>query len=200
MQTHVLLVATQNSTASHDAQLGRQGLVYGSDTMNNAVLFGRGCKIDPYPWICPSLNTTEECPLPCKYRLDPVFENINYWQAEGVEVDHCLSLARPAECELQFSRLAAAVVICTNILKIAVMLGVTLGPVKTPLSTVGDAIASFLWYPDHTTEKASLAVERDFKASPDGGFQPIPAKHFSYKRERWYKAASGKRWLAFLAL
>lgn len=199
-RTHVILVATHNSTTTLDAQDGKPGLVYASRTLNNAVLFGRGCHIDPFPWICPSAPSDEECPMPCKYRLDPVFENINYWQAEGVEVDYCLSRKMAAACELQFSRPATIIVIGTNILKIAVVLTVALGPMKAPLATIGDAIASFLTQPDQTTAKSCLAVQADFKPSPSGDFAPTPARQFSYRRERWFRACSRTRWVVFFLM
>ena len=199
-RTHVLLIATHNSTSTLDAQYGMPGLVYGSQTMNNANLFGRGCHIDPYPWICPPAPGHAECPLPCKYRLDPVFDNINDWEAQGIQVDYCLSQQLPSHCELKFSRPLTAVVITCNVVKIAVMCAVAFGNIKTPLATTGDAIASFLSIPDRTTTRRCLAVQRDFTSAPGGGFNQVPARQFSGTRAHWFRAASKKRWITFFTL
>ena len=196
-RTHVILVATHNSTVTLDTQHGSPGLIYSSDTMNNANLFGRGCDIDPYPWICPPVEGDPECPLPCKYRLDSVFDNINKWEALGVDIDYCLSNEEPSRCELQFSRTITSIVIAANIVKIFIICGLAFGPIKAPLATVGDAIASFLAIPDKTTSRRCLAVQKDFTKAPGGGFKPTPARQWSALRPRWFSAASKKRWVVF---
>lgn len=199
-RTHLLLVATHNSSSTLDAQHGAPGLVYNSQTMNNANLFGRGCHIDPYPWICPPAPGDEECPLPCKYRLDSVFDNINDWEALGVQVDHCLSMPVPSHCQLQFSRPITSVVIASNIVKIAIICTVAFGNIRAPLATTGDAIASFLTMPDRTTSRRCLATQEDFTKAPGGGFHPTPARQWSNARPRWFRAASKKRWIFFTLL
>lgn len=67
-------------------------------------------------------------------------------------VKYCLAQTAEPECTVAISTPLLSVVIVCNVLKIVCMLLTLVHTHFSPLATVGDAIASFMRYPDKTTE------------------------------------------------
>jgi hypothetical protein len=67
-----------------------------------------------------------------------------------------------------------------------------LDPIAPCLVTVGDAIASFLEVEDPHTKKCIFATKRDVEAE---GFWNTHRSYSNLAPERWYRAASLKRWV-----
>ena len=107
-------------------------------------------------------------------------------------IDYCLSQTAPEKCALQFSLPIMLIVIVCNVVKITCMILIMLMRGSQPLTTVGDAIASFLMKPDPATKNICLADKYFFR---EKSWQAKPLTWRS-ERHRWLRAASKTRWLA----
>ncbi|KAH6664530.1 hypothetical protein B0J14DRAFT_607897 [Halenospora varia] len=112
----------------------------------------------------------------------------NYSATNVASVQYCL--AQKAEeqqtlCTINFSStLMTAIVIC-NLIK-AVCIGVVLFARDFhPLATVGDAICSFLKWPDKETAGAGLLSMGIFNGYPHDGFRALPGSEGEYIVHKW---------------
>jgi hypothetical protein len=80
-----------------------------------------------------------------------------------------------------------------NLAKTVLMLLVMFGR-EEPLLTVGDAIASFLRFPDNFTADMCLASRRDFTSNSGDGWSTSP-RQFEDKRRWKFSAATARRWV-----
>ncbi|KAH7070508.1 hypothetical protein BKA63DRAFT_78380 [Paraphoma chrysanthemicola] len=158
-----------------------------------------------YGWLCGNTNSFE-CRRPSLWREDPSI--IKDWNMLGWKVDECLVRDVPLtdKCSVNYSTGIIIVVCCVNALKLICMLyGVRLlskdGPYSKPLSTIGDAIASFLEIKDDTTRGLSLTnkatLTRHKSRWPRKGKQVWTADRF-----RWFQLVSKTRlsWTLMMSL
>ncbi|KAJ0123786.1 hypothetical protein J7T55_012255 [Diaporthe amygdali] len=141
------------------------------------------------------------------------------------EVDHCLVQQPPwseKRCQLEYSPWILWACCLSNLIKLLVMISIwfasrrsaaekggrrSMSGIEQPLCTLGDAIASFMRKPDHTTEGMSTTTMNDFQA-------PVMSRHFGPRNKQsphlrgprpwypgpkqWRHAVSLERWLWFL--
>ena len=123
-----------------------------------------------------------------------------------ISIDHCLALPTPssAYCTINLSCGFLAVVIFCNLIK-AICLASTLKMKFRPLTTVGDAVTSFLEYPDSHTSGSCLISARDVingRWSPlslEGELRSIDYLPLMWKssHHRWRKGLSLRRWYIY---
>ena len=111
-------------------------------------------------------------------------------------IDYCLVQEVDEECMLQFSLSIMLIVIICNLIKTVCMIWVAFEKRPRFLMTVDDAIASFLSESDSTTKNFCLA-DRDFFRKK--GWQAT-LLIWKFKRHRWFRTASMKRWFVFNVL
>jgi hypothetical protein len=155
-----------------------------------------------YSWIC-GVSTDDNCDLQAARR------NADSWKVNGYEIEYCLSqLVRP-HCKLQFSLAILGVVIAMNFCKCASMFWTVFWQKSPTLTTVGDALASFLDSPDTLTQGRCLTSKVDIGKGPHrwqqrGSKSPNtrpPAIAFDATiRRRWFTAASIRRWIISMGL
>ena len=109
-------------------------------------------------------------------------------------IEYCLCQEKTKDrCMLQFSLPFMLVVIIGTLVKLTCMVLIVVMRKESSrsLKTLGDAIASFLNEPDSFTKDICLADRRFFR---DGGWE---AKMMTWESEphRWFRGASGTRWL-----
>ncbi|PWY89613.1 hypothetical protein BO94DRAFT_623599 [Aspergillus sclerotioniger CBS 115572] len=152
---------------------------------------------------------------------------VDHTTAQHIPVSHCLVKEEEQRCQLFFSPPIAIVVIICNILKVICM-ALTARVERTDLMlTVGDALASFLTRPDPATLGRCLLSHADMThgpqawnlpaisfgrpkgytlSAPEYPLDPImPTTSELYPsllpcRQRWYQAASRKRWAVVLSI
>lgn len=168
----VLVSSTQHSA---DSVLGGQVI---SGAINDRSAF----------WIC---SKTDDGP---DASCDPeaVLENAASWAVWGDPIEYCLSERTEEKCALQFSFDIMIVVIVCNLIKLALMLYVLFClDAEQILTSVGDAMASFLRFPDQTTAGKCLELTREV---------PGQSRQYLEHQGRWTRAASKKRWIFFTLL
>jgi hypothetical protein len=166
---------------------------------------------DYFWWICSDLNQGEYF-IYCDIDQALALGSGN-WKLKGHPIDYCLSERVEEHCKLQFLvQVMAAVIIC-NLLKVLCMF-LTVWKYKTEtLVTVGDAIASFLDKPDPTTEGRCLSSKEDFVRGPWAwgrrsnwnavrilSDSPGAPQVWNPSVQRWWRAASLKRWISTMTL
>lgn len=145
------------------------------------------------------------------------------------EVDYCLLQQMPTsekKCQLQYSPWILAIVCAFNLIKMSIIFSVWIDNRRTrmakrslaasgststvtaekdePLDTLGDAIQSFMRFPDPTTKNMCLATWRDFqnplwgprRTYPDG----ITREWKGPEKKRWRHATSLRQWTLFFVL
>jgi len=121
-------------------------------------------------------------------------KNINRddWAPLGNRVDHCLSEQVPGLCRVQFSLSIAWTVIAFNVSKVAILLIVFFFLREDPLTTMGDAVASFLDRKDETTAGLCLMTRNQIAlwAMPPTP-QPYSMKGIG---RHWFDVVSRGRW------
>jgi hypothetical protein len=136
--------------------------------------------------------------------------NPRAWRTVGFPIDHCLARKVEPHCKLQFSRdILTAVIIC-NLCKVAAMIATLLLQHEPALVTTGDAISSWLRYPDEATANQCLrsAKTNVHKISPNplplhevGSYKDrSPVAFHSVRKLRWHQAINRRRWATVLAL
>ncbi|KAB8204567.1 hypothetical protein BDV34DRAFT_226367 [Aspergillus parasiticus] len=112
--------------------------------------------------------------------------SVDYCLSEKVE-EHCRVMYSPAICLL--------IIVCNAVKVICIMLTIRLRR-KELLFTVGDAIASFMKYPDRTTLGRSW-VDRKKANSVFGTHRPVKSRTLPPRR-RWHHAVGRRRWALFV--
>ncbi|KAL4860499.1 hypothetical protein BDV12DRAFT_204986 [Aspergillus spectabilis] len=152
---------------------------------------------DPFGWVCMEGDEMSDSARQCQSELAGVKRDANStrgWVVNGYKIDYCLVEETPEKCTLEYSLTLSIVVLVTNGVKIAVILGTILSLRSNPLLTLGDAVASFLSVPDEasrgmglitkgmvTAEKQSLGKQDDI---PE--YKPHPQRRWtSVSIERW---------------
>ena len=166
-------------------------------TPSNFAYYG---PTQPYCWMCPTtivyvgaqsrqncdvnkaLSDAGEWTLSSKFFFNSSYQRHHSIQSTstGLEqlnidysVDYCLSERVQERCKLQFSLAILIVVMACNLIKAICMFLVLRTQESPPLVTLGDAIASFLEFPDRFA--TGNAVEG--------------------KSRFWFRTASVRRWL-----
>lgn len=148
----------------------------------------------PFDWLCGGAGVTGSCDI--KYAL----ASVDLWVEEGGAVQYCLSEPWPEKCSLQFSRDIMIVVIICNAIKFICMILAVFINKESVLTTVGDAIMSFLDNPDRTTVGMCIASKRDIQkgdwAATHPGFNQAPVYRTWHRhRHHWFRATSIGRWI-----
>ena len=122
-------------------------------------------------------------------------------------VDYCLAESTSPECTLKFNQTIMIVVMVCNVLKIFSFFA-TLRVCTTPLVTIGDAIASFLWLPDTATVGYGAVGVNEIHSLRTRTYGDRPGQYIKVRNNNqlpweqriygWYRASSGRRW--FLAM
>lgn len=152
------------------------------------------------------LGRTSSCSMtqfaPEEYRSRP----------QNYHIEYCLTVPKEETCQLVFSLPICLVVIACNLVKLICTLFTARDGRDEVLVTTGDAIASYLTYPDRTTEGTCLLSKPLIdKGSQDWHNRPSllewksaipkgPAASSAHplqleSRKRWLEAASTARWV-----
>ena len=108
-------------------------------------------------------------------------------------VEYCSGQKVTQYCTVElFPGLLWTVIFC-NLIKVACFIAL-LYIRFTPLITVGDAVASFLAYPDITTEGLGPCSARDSKECNDWK-RNKPSVRWHSRRYRWFRGATKQRWI-----
>lgn len=136
---------------------------------------------------------------------------------QSYHIEYCLTVPKEETCQLVFSPPICLVVIGCNLVKLICSLFTARDGRDEVLVTTGDAIASYLTYPDRTTEGTCLLSKPLIdKGSQDWHNRPrllewksaipkTPAASSTHplqleSRKRWLEAASTERWVLALEL
>jgi hypothetical protein len=112
---------------------------------------------------------------------------------DGSLVQYCLARASSSQtCSVMVSSTLLGVVALLNLATFVTFVVVLSRSKLEPLATVGDAIRSFLRYPDNTTKEACLLSKKDVKA---GRWGYSEAKYFIPNTHFWLFTTSLPRWL-----
>ena len=158
-----------------------------------------------YAWICNNFaRTSTEGPdklprkcIPTKSGLVPKDSTLERWENSGYKVDYCLSKPVEEHCKLQFNIVIMIVVICCNFLKFAIMAYIPWKRPKTPLVTLGDAVACFLDQPDQKTAVSCLLDQLRVRESRDWSGKPLRWHKTKY---RWAESVTVLTWFISLGL
>jgi hypothetical protein len=155
------------------------------------------------PYACYEFDWKNfKCDVP-KMKEDP-----SQWKPFGLPIDYCLARKTEPRCKLQFSRPILLAVILCNFIKAAVMIATLWLQREPTLVTTGDAISSWLQYPDEATARQCLRSARTKinRKSPkpppaddtgsDNGLSPVA---FHTRLLRWYQAINRRRWATVLS-
>lgn len=165
----------------------RRNVVVVSTTSNltNALYWATESQLE-YSWICGGYSYGNCNPA-------NILNSIDSWTIRGNPVDYCLSEVVEESCRLQFSLYIMIIVIFCNFVKSTSMTLTVFKHQIPTLVTLGDAVESFLEFPDVTTEgMCTVGKVQILKTGWKQRGTPI-----SYRPDRnfWFRAASLKRWL-----
>lgn len=120
---------------------------------------------DPMRWVCDDrLNGT--CNITTALKNIKKIDNTTRWIIHNNhKIDYCLASPVTVTCKLKISLTVVAFVVISNTIKLIAIIK-TLSTLKDDrFITVGDAMASFLENPDHTTKGGCLAMKIDLERS-----------------------------------
>lgn len=165
----------------------------------------------PTSWICDPkyMLTGGEC------TRQVALGNSLDWRIspESYDVDHCISLSTKEHCTVQYSLAIILTIIACDTVKLFSM-SITLrmalksesNPEEAILTTLGDAVESFLISPDPTSTELCLNDQKAARSTlfgrQSGGElvrTPIASKWQNH-RQRWAGAASRSRWFFLIIL
>jgi hypothetical protein len=168
----------------------------------------RGLLGQPYSgWVCKhNFSTPVETFLlefysnepPCEDRIPSIKDEPDNWRPFGIEVKECYSLPTEQRCKLMFSPTLCWVVTGLNLLKSVLMMATAMRTDRKPILTAGDAVASFMTVPDHTTADMCLVSKQDI-AKSSGFWQRVP-RIIKHGRRFKFAAASPTRWSSCILL
>jgi hypothetical protein len=178
------------------SSLAVQGLVCrplnGETTISLRTKVIQSMKVHKAVKIFLSIIIRRICKLSVRF---PLLRTYNYSQTED-----CLSREMPQRCRVDLSQTILFIVIACNFLKVTIMAIVLWRLNQETIVTIGDAIASFLQTPDHTTEDCCLmssrTIDRVWKVPEVRSSQSFQPK----RREPWLGAISARRWGVCLLL
>jgi hypothetical protein len=156
-----------------------------------------------YSWMCNQLdfsaNASPPLALSCTANLALLRSEVQLrgWRpipGQNEIVESCISEKIDERCRLEFSKHIAILVLCLNFAKMALMFIVVLDVGERPILTIGDAIASFLTYPDDITRGLSMWSNFDFRYARAKhnrwSAEPRMCKPVSKVRRRQYTGTS----------
>jgi len=162
---------------------------------------------DPFSWICHQVSNSDSCAS----SISQVQDHIDEWRPYGKAIEYCMSEITDQHCRLQYSAPLMLVVVLIGLLKTGTMLYIAFMVPDEPMLTIGDAISSFLTFPDPRTKGMCLLDKRLKHFEPgvsytqrteSGEYSSMgwtaPPKYFQCRKRRHFTAASGRRWIAFL--
>ena len=116
-------------------------------------------------------------------------------------ISDCLSEVVPSKCEVQVSRIILWIVIACNLSKLLLMAMMLWYLDDDTIITIGDAIQSFLRYPDATTEDCCL-MSNEKKRLKIWKIPHLRGSQYykSRKRQPWRASCSRRRWVTSLLL
>lgn len=124
---------------------------------------------EAYRWICPGMKINQTCVL----SLDQVRANASDWRPYGHRVRYYLSRPlTPQLCRVNFNTWLALGVISCNLIKTCALTYMVLYLSPDRLLVLGDAIQSFLAYPDTHSKQSCLASVRHVRNSYHGNKGP----------------------------
>ncbi|KAF9640150.1 hypothetical protein BFW01_g11956 [Lasiodiplodia theobromae] len=121
------------------------------------------------------------------------------WKVWGFKIEYCLSEKMENGCSLNVAKSLMVVVILANAVKVVVLTIVIAKVRDSPLTTIGDAAASFIRKRDTTTRGMCLLTQRDFahgyiNAARLSGQPPAP-KTYRTRKNRAATATGKTRWV-----
>ncbi|KAL4815023.1 hypothetical protein BDW67DRAFT_176558 [Aspergillus spinulosporus] len=146
----------------------------------------------PYQWICDDTIENPYNNYNCADRVDSI-KSGDEWVVGGYKIEYCLAERTAEKCTLEYSLPLAIVVICVNFVK---ALLICLAPSLLgdgPLLTIGDAVSSFLRWPDETTKGNCLLTREIVPEEP----KIKPLRYSAMPKRRW-TAMSRARWVTCL--
>ncbi|CAG8075633.1 unnamed protein product [Penicillium nalgiovense] len=169
---------------------------------------GTGWQPDPIPqvtyWMC-ALDTIlyDQC------SSSEALKNASNWTIlpEYYEIDYCLTTDADHECQLKYSPMILYITIVCNAVKLASILGCLLMSREPNLTTIGDAVDSFLRRPDQASRGRCLMSKLDDSIFPgiDETGEYIPLA--SYPPQPWVEGeiwfgrhGTARRWAVCIFL
>ena len=121
-----------------------------------------------------------------------------------IQIDYCLSKPIMDHCRLELSVTLLLVIVTCNVIKAASLLATLLLADFHPFITVGDAIASFLSFPDQNTKTEGTVSAHDVRhrevelvTELSRMLNCLPqSRAWKVDRYKWFTGASLRRWLA----
>ncbi|KAI2627352.1 hypothetical protein GGS26DRAFT_137749 [Hypomontagnella submonticulosa] len=112
---------------------------------------------------------------------------------DGSLVQNCLARpSAPQSCSVNLSGSILGVAVLLNLATVISMAVILAKSSFEPLATLGDAIRSFLRYPDPTTANSCLLTKSDVK---QGRWTPGEARFFVPANHYWFRTPSIPRWV-----
>jgi hypothetical protein len=192
---NVILVTIDNN--------GVAGAINYSDYTSALIPGSLNCASDPFDWICGQDGQAKDCAGVKKETVCSIaYKSIdpNNWSPMVNRVQYCLSEPLPGQCKVQFSVAIAYTVIMFNFCKALILFSAFFLVREKPLTTIGDAVTSFLDSADETTTSLCL-MSHDKLAlwhKP-----PVPQPYIraeSIADRRWSNTVSWKRWVLCMLL
>ncbi|KAK5085900.1 hypothetical protein LTR05_005189 [Lithohypha guttulata] len=168
---------------------------------------------DSFAWICNDTETSNKTGVtdrnsvgfvPCAAQAPALEDMANtWWKSGGYHISRCVAEEiNPPDCHLHFAPHLMGPVILMNLVKCIVAFYVAFRMADKPLVTLGDAIESFLKYPDPATQGMCLLTakqaEKTFSKNAYN-LEPAPQQYRPH-RHRWYQAATKRQWLLICGL
>lgn len=177
---------------TYTEQVQTQGSVLLVIENSTSIVYGSGGFSTAYTdWVCGDQD------LPCDIspRTEALRSNPAEWRPGDTQrtVSYCLSEHVPDKCKVQSTLYLTILVTALSLAKAIIMLSLPLGVKESPLMTIGDAIASFLWRPDLSTENMCLVSKQDMKMAK--ACWPRAPRIFKSKRRMLFSAISKTRWI-----
>ncbi|KAF6844809.1 hypothetical protein CMUS01_00743 [Colletotrichum musicola] len=123
--------------------------------------------------------------------VDP--RNPSSIQVNGTTTDYCLARPEsPESCSVVLNGSLLGVIAILNLVSVSAIGAVYFFTGFEPLVTLGDALASFITRPDHSTKNACLIDKRDVKQGRWGYHE---AKYWISKEHFWFQSPGVSMWI-----
>ena len=168
---------------------------------------------DSFAWICDDPLTSNKTGVtnrnsanfvPCSAQVTALAKIANdWWRSGGYEIKQCYAEPIQADCHLHFSPHLMGPIVFMNLVKCFVAFYIAFRMLDVPLVTLGDAIESFIKFPDSTTAGNCLMTakeaDRHFIKSSSQISATSP-KQYNPRRQRWWDVVTPRQWatLGFL--